>query len=267
MSDADLEYALTERAWSDPRFATLLRTEPATALLELGVRVPAGVRLDIRVQRRDTLYFAIPPMPDAETRAACPDGFIPNQMDLWRSADQFCWLLPEGLKMDLLGMRQAHRRAQASGPIPPVQRSSAASDAPEPDAESARLARGPSTPPPARTTHDPAEHYRLLTSDPAARARLIEDPVAELRWYFGYMPEGDYRVEIVDQRHDTIAVLLPVVPPAEHRADALEALSGRIFDILFTTGVGGYCIPDDRLKWVLRDMRSAWIARIQPERV
>jgi len=38
-----------------------------------------------------------------------------NQMDLWRSGDMFCWVLPETLKFALLDMRLQCRN-RAPGP-------------------------------------------------------------------------------------------------------------------------------------------------------
>jgi hypothetical protein len=76
----ELEQALTVLAWSDPAFAD----DPSAGLSQLGVEVPAGLRFDVRVQRRDTLYLIIPP--------ASSDGAtdsVVNQMDQWRSGDQF----------------------------------------------------------------------------------------------------------------------------------------------------------------------------------
>lgn len=104
-------------------------------------------------------------------------------------------------------------------------------------------------------------HYRLLRSDPAARRRLIEDPAAGLREYFGSLPEGDYRIEVVPQEPDTITLVLPA-PPADREPTAadIEAASRRIYDMLFTDGIGGYLIPGEALTWVLRDMRSLWAA-------
>jgi hypothetical protein len=55
--------------------------------------------------------------------------------------------------------------------------------------------------------------------------------------------------------------MLPA-PPGEGKptpAD-IDAVSRRIYDILFTDGVGGYLIPDEALTWLLRDMRSLWRA-------
>lgn len=94
------EQALTILAWSDPAFAG----DPSAALPQLGVEVPAGFRLDIRVQRRDTLYLIIPP--------ASSDGgtdIVVNQMDLWRSGDQFVWIMPQDAKLALLDMREQYR--------------------------------------------------------------------------------------------------------------------------------------------------------------
>ena len=105
------------------------------------------------------------------------------------------------------------------------------------------------------------KHYSLLRRDPAARHRLIDDPVAGLKEYFGSVPDGDYRIEVVPQEPDTITIMLPA-PPAEREptpADIDEA-SRRIYDMLFTDGIGGYLIPDEALTWVLRDMRSTWAA-------
>jgi hypothetical protein len=55
--------------------------------------------------------------------------------------------------------------------------------------------------------------------------------------------------------------MLPA-PPAtgEPGAPDIDAASRRIYDMLFTDGIGGYLIPDEALTWVLRDMRSMWAA-------
>ena len=87
-------------AWSEPAFAD----DPSAALPQLGVEVPAGLRLDVRVQRRDTLYLIIPP--------ASSDGgtdSVVNQMDLWRSGDQFVWVMSQDAKLALLKMREQYR--------------------------------------------------------------------------------------------------------------------------------------------------------------
>lgn len=101
-----LERALVEKAWRDPEFRKAIETDPKSALKSIGVEISDRVKIDIRMQRRDTLYYVIPPLAahedDAET--------IINQMDLWQSAELFCWIMPQALKLELLGMRQSYRR-------------------------------------------------------------------------------------------------------------------------------------------------------------
>jgi hypothetical protein len=101
-----LERRLVELAWTDPAFAALLQTDPRQVLAAIGVEVSPGVKIDIRQQRRDTLYFVIPPL------AAKPEDseMVINQMDLWQSGELFCWMMPQALKLELLRMRQSFRR-------------------------------------------------------------------------------------------------------------------------------------------------------------
>ncbi|MFM0514331.1 hypothetical protein [Paraburkholderia sp. RL17-373-BIF-A] len=100
-----LERRLVELAWTDPGFAGMLETDPRQALKALGVEVSPEVRIDIRQQRRDTLYFVIPPLAERQEDA---DTVI-NQMDLWQSGELFCWIMPQALKLELLRMRQSFR--------------------------------------------------------------------------------------------------------------------------------------------------------------
>lgn len=101
LDTVELEAALTELAWADPSVID----DPTAALARLGVTVPDGVRVDVRIQRRDTLYFVIPP---SATDGGEVDGVV-NQMDLWRSGDQFVWIMPQAAKLALLDMRQQCR--------------------------------------------------------------------------------------------------------------------------------------------------------------
>ena len=107
-SDADtsLERRLVELAWTDHAFAELLQTNPRKALASIGVEVSPGVDIDVRQQRRDTLYFVIPPLAE---RTEDTEKVI-NQMDLWQSGELFCWIMPQVLKLELLRMRECFRR-------------------------------------------------------------------------------------------------------------------------------------------------------------
>ncbi|MGO4546039.1 hypothetical protein SAMN04487969_101582 [Paenibacillus algorifonticola] len=104
--NSSLERKITELAWRDPLFAEMIETDPHRALAQIGVEVPGNVKLDIRRQRRDTLYYVIPPYSEEPEKA---DTVI-NQMDLWQSAELFVWIMPQKLKVQLLAMRQSYRR-------------------------------------------------------------------------------------------------------------------------------------------------------------
>lgn len=101
--------------------------------------------------------------------------------------------------------------------------------------------------------------YRDLIADPELRAALIADPKAALTEYFGVAVDGDYRIEIIEQRSDTITAVVPAPPePGGDPTARLAEVSGRVFDLLHSSGIGGYLIPDERLTWVLRDLRARW---------
>lgn len=106
---ASLERRLVELAWTDPAFVELLQTDPRQALGRLGVALPPGVEIDVRLQRRDTLYLVIPPPATQPNAAPAPI----NQMDLWQSGELLCWILPQALKLELLRMRQSFRKAHS----------------------------------------------------------------------------------------------------------------------------------------------------------
>jgi hypothetical protein len=58
----------------------------------------------VRVQRRDTLFFVIPAAADGGEA----EGVV-NQMVLWRSGEQFVWIMPQDAKVALLDMREQCR--------------------------------------------------------------------------------------------------------------------------------------------------------------
>jgi hypothetical protein len=101
-------------------------------------------------------------------------------------------------------------------------------------------------------------YYERIATDPDYRARLLADPVRVLCEEFGYTPGPDLRIEIVEQVEDTIVIMVPPRPMAgEHMEQELTRVTEQVFDLLFSSGIGGYFIPDDKQKWVLREMRLA----------
>jgi hypothetical protein len=102
----DFEQALTAAAWRDSTAA-----DAAATLATLGVDVPDGYVVDVRVQRRDTLYLVIPPAFSADEHGED----VVNQMDLWRSGEQFVWIMPQEAKVALLRMREQYRGRAGAG--------------------------------------------------------------------------------------------------------------------------------------------------------
>lgn len=103
-----LERKLIELAWTDKPFAKLAVSEPKRALAQIGVETDPDVEIEIIVQDRNTLYYVIPPLAESISEA---DAIV-DQMDLWQSAELFCWIMPQDLKLQLLAMRQSFRRNQ-----------------------------------------------------------------------------------------------------------------------------------------------------------
>jgi hypothetical protein len=102
----DFERELTRRVWTDDAFATQVQSDPAEALKSMGVDVPAGIKVKVVVQRRDTIYFTIPPARAPQS----PSTAMPlNQMDLWSCKGLFIWLVPVAAKFKLLALRNAAR--------------------------------------------------------------------------------------------------------------------------------------------------------------
>jgi|GEM_PF-2020634 len=186
----------------------------------MGVEVSDDVKIDIRIQRRDTLCYAIPP-PSEDS-----------------------------------GGRREHR--QPDGPL--AERGTLRLDhAAGIEAQIALHASELSKEYRTKEKHDIfTPHYHELRCGGDHRQRLIENPIAGLKEHFGVMPTGDYKVEVVAEERDTITIMLPQPSEGDITEAAIGATSRRIYDILFTEGAGGYLIADDGLTWVLRDMRSLW---------
>ncbi|OZI62454.1 hypothetical protein [Bordetella genomosp. 11] len=106
----DFERELTKRVWTDDQFAYQVENDPIEALKAMGVAVPAGVKVKVVLQRRDRVYFTIPPARGLQS----PVPSTPlNQMDLWSSQGLFIWLVPVEAKFKLLALRNAARTVES----------------------------------------------------------------------------------------------------------------------------------------------------------
>ncbi|SHE79301.1 hypothetical protein SAMN02745157_0948 [Kaistia soli DSM 19436] len=103
----DFERKLTRRVWADDAFADRLEERPDEALQSIGLSVPAGVKVKVVVQKRDRIYFTIPPV---RSPGSPPPTAPLNQFDLWSSKGLFIWLVPVAAKFKLLALRNAARQ-------------------------------------------------------------------------------------------------------------------------------------------------------------
>lgn len=54
------------RAWTDPDFKARLKTDPRTALAEMGLGYPDDVRLEMHENAPEVMHLVIPPQPSGE---------------------------------------------------------------------------------------------------------------------------------------------------------------------------------------------------------
>lgn len=106
------------------------------------------------------------------------------------------------------------------------------------------------------------KNYERIATDPDYRGKLLADPVGVVCAEFGYTPGPDFKIEIIEQVEDTIVIMVPPKPDAGadlaiDLEQALTQVTERVFDLLFSSGIGGFFIPDDKQKWVVREMRLA----------
>ena len=109
-------------------------------------------------------------------------------------------------------------------------------------------------------------YYERIATDPAYRAKLLADPVAVVCDEFGYSPGPDLKIEIIEQAEDTIIIVVPPRPEAgQDVAQELTRVTEQSLDLLFSSGICGFFIPDDAQKWVLREMRLASQGKTGPD--
>ena len=88
------------------------------------------------------------------------------------------------------------------------------------------------------------QYYERIAADPAYRARLLADPVAVVSEQFGYAPGPDLKIEIIEQVADTVVIMVPPKPePGQDIEQELTRVTEQVFDLLFSTGIGGFFCP------------------------
>ena len=110
----------------------------------------------------------------------------------------------------------------------------------------------------------PERDFEKIINNKEHRTRLINQPKKVLTETTGYVFDEKVNVEVLEQEPGTIYLLIPPKPedPSVNQEEALKKCTQRTFDLLFTTGIGGYIVPSDDLKWVVRDMRREWVKKL-----
>ncbi|KTD67670.1 hypothetical protein Lsan_0329 [Legionella santicrucis] len=112
-------------------------------------------------------------------------------------------------------------------------------------------------------SHFVEEHFQKIVSDLQYRQELINNPKQKLSEEYGCTINGNIEIEIVEQKDNTITIMLPTKPASPTCISLeLKQVTTQVVDLLFSDGIGGYLIPNDNLKWVLRDMRKSWMDKL-----
>lgn len=108
------------------------------------------------------------------------------------------------------------------------------------------------------------DHYQKICTDLEYREKLIKNPKLTLNEEYGTTINDEVNVEIIEQSDDAITIILPAKPDNQDDIESeLETVTEQVVDLLFThDGMGGFLIPDDNLKWELRNMRKDWMKKL-----
>lgn len=75
MADSSKQHArIVSRAWQDPTYKQRLLTDPAGALAEEGITVPAGTKVQVHENTSDTTHIVLPSKPAAHIAQVSSSG-------------------------------------------------------------------------------------------------------------------------------------------------------------------------------------------------
>ena len=106
------------------------------------------------------------------------------------------------------------------------------------------------------------DHYQKITVNLDYRQKLINNPKQTLSEEYGCIIQDQVAIEIIEQDEDTIVIMLPEKPKTNIDME-LSRVTEQVTDLLFADGIGGFIIPNDGLKWELRNMRKSWINKVK----
>jgi len=106
------------------------------------------------------------------------------------------------------------------------------------------------------------EFYNRLSNDGEYRDYVIKNPNKAMAELHGVdqseMPEVNF--EIIEQDEDTVTILIPSRPEdySPDKKMMAKNMANQVVDFLYKTGIPGFLIPNESLRWVLLNMRRSW---------
>ena len=85
-SAAEARGKIIARAWRDPAFKAKLVADPAAALKQAGMAIPAGVTVKVVENTATHVHFVLPPKPTGELSDAALDKAVGAA-----ACTDFCW--------------------------------------------------------------------------------------------------------------------------------------------------------------------------------
>lgn len=100
-------------------------------------------------------------------------------------------------------------------------------------------------------------HVTKIAQNKFFRQQLLNAPKATLEAEYGCKIPDDVKIQVIEATPDTVHLLLPTPD------SPLDESCERVADMLYPkAGICGWLIPSEKLKWVLRNMRRAWINKV-----
>lgn len=112
------------------------------------------------------------------------------------------------------------------------------------------------------------KYYQRIRDDKDYRKKFLENPKKCIEEEYNCKIDENTRIEVLEQKRDTVIILTPEKPDLSEKDSpeafekALNTATEMTYDLLFSHhGAGGFLIPRESQKWILRKMRLCWLEK------
>ena len=106
------------------------------------------------------------------------------------------------------------------------------------------------------------EFYNRFRNDSEYREYVIKNPKKAMCEVHGVDENTikDVQFEVVEQDENTITILIPAKPDdyPQNKNISAKKISDQTIDFMYEHGIPGFLIPNDKLRWILLNMRRSW---------